>query len=41
MPIRVAQEVSHWPEWAIVRSKDDVTPEFKRKATEAFKAVAA
>ena len=39
--IRVAQEVSQWPEWAIVRSKDDVTPEFKRKASEAFKAVAA
>jgi hypothetical protein len=39
--IRTAREVSHWPEWAIVRTKDDVTPEFKRKANEAFKAVAA
>jgi hypothetical protein len=39
--IRAAREVSHWPEWATVCTKDDVTPEFKRKATEAFKAVAA
>lgn len=39
--IRTAREVAHWSEWAIIRTKDDVTPEFKRKATEAFKAVAA
>jgi len=39
--VRVTREVAHWPEWATVRSKDDVTPEFKRKAIEAFKAVAA
>jgi len=39
--VRVAREVAQWPEWASVRSKDDITPEFKRKATEAFKAVAA
>jgi hypothetical protein len=38
---RIAREVAHWPEWAIVRTKDDVTPEFKRKANDAFKAVAA
>jgi hypothetical protein len=39
--VLAAREVSHWPEWAVVRTKDDVTPEFKRKATAAFKAVAA
>jgi hypothetical protein len=39
--LRAAREVSHWPEWALVRTKDDVTPEFKRKASEAFLAVAA
>jgi hypothetical protein len=38
--IRVARDVAHWPEWAIIRSKDDVTPEFKRRATEAFKVAA-
>jgi hypothetical protein len=38
--IRVACDVAHWPEWAIIRTKDDVTPEFKRKATEAFKVAA-
>jgi len=39
--VHTAREVSHWPEWASVRSKDDITAEFKRKANEAFKAVAA
>jgi hypothetical protein len=39
--VRTAREVAHWPEWAMVRTKNDVTPEFKRKASEAFKAVAA
>jgi hypothetical protein len=39
--LRTAREVSHWPEWALVRTKDDITPEFKRKANEAFQAVAA
>jgi hypothetical protein len=39
--VRKAREVSRWPEWATVRTKDDVTPEFKRKANEAFQAVAA
>ncbi len=39
--VRIAREVSHWPEWASVRTKDDITPEFKRKANEAFQAVAA
>jgi hypothetical protein len=39
--LRTAREVSHWPEWASVRTKDDITPEFKRKANEAFQAVAA
>jgi hypothetical protein len=38
--IRVARDVAHWPEWAIIRTKDDITPEFKRKATEAFKVAA-
>jgi hypothetical protein len=38
--IRVARDVAQWPEWAIIRTKDDVTPEFKRKATEAFKVAA-
>lgn len=39
--IRTAREVSHWPEWAVIRAKNDVTPEFKRKASEAFRQVAA
>lgn len=39
--IRTAREVAHWSEWAIIRTKDDVTAEFRRKASEAFKAVAA
>jgi hypothetical protein len=39
--IRTAQKVARWPEWASVRTKDDVTPEFKRKANEVFQAVAA
>jgi hypothetical protein len=39
--IRTAREVAHWSEWAIIRTKDDVTPEFRRKASETFKAVAA
>jgi hypothetical protein len=39
--IRTAQQVAPWPEWASLRTKDDITPEFKRKANDAFKAVAA
>jgi hypothetical protein len=39
--IRTAQKVAPWPEWAKVRTKDDITPEFKRKANEVLKAVAA
>jgi hypothetical protein len=39
--VRTACEVSHWPEWETVRTKEDVTPEFKHKANEAFQAVAA
>jgi hypothetical protein len=39
--IRTAREVAHWPEWAVLRTKDDITPEFKRKANEAFQGVAA
>jgi hypothetical protein len=39
--LRAAREVPHWPEWAALRTKDDVTPEFKRKANEAFQRVAA
>lgn len=38
---RVARDVSHWPEWALLRSKNDITPEFRRKAAEAFRQVAA
>jgi hypothetical protein len=36
-----AREVAHWGEWAILRGEADITPEFRRKATEAFKGVAA
>jgi hypothetical protein len=39
--VTVAREVAHWPEWALLRGKDDITPEFRRKANEAFKAAAA
>jgi hypothetical protein len=39
--VRIAHEVAHWPEWAFLQVKDDITPEFRRKADEAFKAVAA
>jgi hypothetical protein len=39
--VRTAQKVAAWPEWATLQGKDDITPEFKRKANEAFKAVAA
>ena len=39
--LRAAREVAHWPEWAVLRTKDDVTPEFTRKAKDAFQAVAA
>jgi hypothetical protein len=39
--IRTAREVAHWPEWAVLRTKDDITPEFTRKAKDAFQAVAA
>jgi hypothetical protein len=39
--VRVAQAVSHWPEWTALQAKDDLTPEFQRKASEAFKQVAA
>lgn len=37
---RLARDVAHWPEWALLRSKDDITPEFKRKATDAFRVAA-
>jgi hypothetical protein len=39
--IRTGQKVAPWPEWATLQRKDDITPEFKRKANDAFKAVAA
>jgi hypothetical protein len=39
--LRAAREVSHWPEWAVLRTKGDITPEFTRKAKDAFGAVAA
>jgi hypothetical protein len=39
--VRIAREVAHWPEWISLRGKDDITPEFRQKANEAFKAVAA
>lgn len=38
--IRTAREVAHWPEWTSLRGKDDITPEFRRKANEAFKVAA-
>jgi|SRR5579871_2483762 len=38
--LQVARKVAQWSEWALVRTKDDVTPEFKCQATEAFKAAA-
>jgi hypothetical protein len=38
--VRLAQAVAHWPEWAALRAKDDLTPEFRRKASEAFKVAA-
>ena len=38
--VRLARDVANWPEWALLRSKDDNTPQFKRKATEAFKVAA-
>jgi hypothetical protein len=39
--IRTARQVAPWPEWATLRGKDDITPEFRRKANEVLKAVAA
>jgi hypothetical protein len=39
--VRVARDVAHWPEWAALRGKDDITPDFRRKASSAFKEVAA
>ena len=39
--VRVARAVAPWPEWAMLRGKGDITPEFRQKANEAFKAVAA
>lgn len=39
--VRVARDVAHWPEWTSLRGKDDITPEFRLKASEAFQAVAA
>ncbi len=38
--VRVANEVSHWPEWAFLQGKDDITPEFRCKANDAFNSVA-
>jgi len=38
--VRVAHDVSHWQEWAFLQGKDDITPEFRRKASDAFNAVA-
>ena len=39
--VKIAHEVSHWPEWAFLHGKDDITPEFRRKASDAFNSVAA
>jgi hypothetical protein len=39
--VRIARAVATWPEWAMLRGKDDITPEFRRKANDAFKSVAA
>lgn len=36
--VRIAREVAHWPEWAFLHGKDDITPEFRRKASDVFKA---
>jgi hypothetical protein len=30
--IRVGRQVAHWPEWAVIHQKDDITPEFRHKA---------
>jgi hypothetical protein len=38
--VRIANEVSHWPEWAFLQGKDDITPEFRCKANDAFNSVA-
>jgi len=38
--LRIANEVCQWPEWAVLHGKDDITPEFRRKADDAFDAVA-
>lgn len=34
--IGIAQRVAEWPEWGTLRTPADVTPEFRRKAREAF-----
>jgi hypothetical protein len=39
--LRLARQVAPWPEWAVLQGKDDITPEFRRKANEAFQGVAA
>lgn len=39
--VKIARGVAHWPEWAILRDQADITPEFRTRATAAFKAVAA
>jgi hypothetical protein len=39
--VRTARAVAPWPEWVSLRGKDDITPEFRQKANQAFKAVAA
>jgi hypothetical protein len=39
--LRLAQKVAPWPEWATLRGKDDITPEFRHKANEVLKGVAA
>lgn len=34
--LTLARQVAHWPEWATIRTKADVTPEFARRAKAAF-----
>jgi hypothetical protein len=38
--VRLARAVAPWPEWAALQGKDDITPEFRQKANEAFKVAA-
>lgn len=39
--IRMARDVAPWPEWEGLHQESDISPEFRRKASEAFRRVAA